>query len=151
MQKDFKRYLKSRGLKLTKGREAIVGHVLSMRGHFDLEELYHSLRGSGLTVSRASVYRTLPLLIESGLIEEVERTEKHAHYERKTGGHHDHMLCISCGKVTEFYSEALERLQERLCRKEGFDGMTHTLEIKGRCRRCRRRDIRPRTPASKTP
>ena len=137
----FGKFLKSRGLRLTKEREAIVAGALSRRGHFDLEELHQALRKTGRKVSRASVYRTLPLLLDAGLIEQVEKTAKHAHYEHTHGGHHDHMLCTSCGRVIEFYSEALEKLQEKLCRAESFQGTTHTLEIKGYCKRCRKKTL----------
>ncbi|MFZ6017390.1 MAG: Fur family transcriptional regulator [Nitrospirota bacterium] len=139
-EKAFKKYLKEKGLKFTKERDLIFKEVFSIRDHFDLEELHIGMRKKGLKVSKASIYRTLPLLLESGLIEEVERTEKHAHYEHTFGrDHHDHMLCISCGGVIEFYSKALERLQRSICRKEGFESVTHTLEIKGYCSKCRER------------
>ncbi|MBM4141808.1 MAG: transcriptional repressor [Nitrospira sp.] len=139
-EKAFKKYLKEKGFKFTKERELIFKEVFSRHGHFDLEELHMDMRKKGLKVSKASVYRTLPLLLESGLIEQVERTEKHAHYEQTSGlNHHDHMICISCGSVIEFYSESLERLQNRICKKEGFKGVTHTLEIKGYCGKCRKR------------
>ncbi|GAB4387846.1 MAG: transcriptional repressor [Thermodesulfovibrionales bacterium] len=133
----FRNFLRDRGLKFTREREAIVDEVLSRKGHFDLEELHMSMKKDGSGVSRASIYRTLPLLLESGVLEEVERTDKHAHYEHTPPReHHDHMLCVSCGKVIEFYSGALERLQDRLCHERQFDGISHTLEIKGYCRRC---------------
>lgn len=136
-EKTFREYIRSKGLKFTKERELILRKVLSLKGHFAPEELYIEMRKTGLKVSKASVYRTLPLLIESGLIRQVEKTDKHAHYESAFGsGHHDHMLCISCGKAIEFYSRPLERLQERLCSGEGFQSVSHTLEIMGYCRKC---------------
>ncbi len=136
-EKVFREYLKGKGLKFTRERELILKDISSRYGHFDPEELYIGMRKKGLKVSKASIYRTLPLLLESGLIEQVERTEKHAHYEQTFGrNHHDHMLCISCGNVIEFYSEALEDLQKKICRKKGFEGVTHTLEIKGYCGKC---------------
>lgn len=134
----FIEYLKSKGLKYTKKRRMVLEEVLKRRGHFDPEELYMALKTDGGKVSRSSVYRTLPLLLQSGLIEEVEKTEKHAHYEQTTRkGHHDHMLCVKCGRIIEFYSEELERLQERLCKERDFESLTHSLEIKGYCRRHR--------------
>jgi Fur family ferric uptake transcriptional regulator len=136
----FRQALKERGMRYTPEREAILKEVLRRRDHFDLEELHMDLRKKGHRVSRASIYRTVPLLLELGVIEKVEHTDKHAHYERTTGRkHHDHMLCVECGKVIEFYSEALERLQDRLCEKEGFKGVSHLLEIRGYCRKCRGR------------
>lgn len=136
-KRKFRDFLREKGLKFTKEREAIVDEVLSRKGHFDLEELHIAMKRDGSRVSRASIYRTLPLLLESGVLEEVERTDKHAHYEHTPAReHHDHMLCVSCGKVIEFYSGALERLQARLCTEQEFDGIGHTLEIKGYCKKC---------------
>lgn len=134
----FKDFLKNKGLKLTKEREAIIGEIYSLHGHFDPDELLVRLRKKGSRVSKASIYRTIPLLIESGLIEEVIKVDKHAHYEHTYGhGHHDHMICMKCGKVIEFHSNSLEALQEKVCRDNGFSGKSHTLEIKGYCRKCR--------------
>jgi Fur family ferric uptake transcriptional regulator len=136
-ERAFRDFLKKKGLRFTKEREAIFSEVLRKKGHFDPEELHISLRERGIAVSRASVYRTLPLLIEAGVIEEVERTEKHAHYECTIGrSHHDHMLCLNCGRVIEFYSEELEKLQDRICGQMSFEGVSHNLEVKGYCRRC---------------
>ncbi|MCK4912064.1 MAG: transcriptional repressor [Thermodesulfovibrionales bacterium] len=138
-KKAFREFLESQNLRLTREREAIIEHVLRKHGHFDPEELHFELKGNGAKVSRASIYRTIPLLVNAGIIEKVENTDKHAHYELILGRkHHDHMLCTRCGKVIEFYSEGLERLQDRLCKAEGFKGNSHTLEIKGLCSRCNR-------------
>ena len=133
----FREFLESRALRLTRERDAVVDEVVGTRGHFDPEELHYALKGKGAKVSRASIYRTIPLLVDAGIIGKVENTDKHAHYELILGReHHDHMLCTRCGKVIEFYSRELERLQDRLCQAEGFKGNSHTLEIKGLCRKC---------------
>jgi len=135
----LREFLRGRGLRFTPEREAILEEIASRRGHFDLEEIFEGLRRKGLKVSRASIYRTVPLLVESGIVEEVERTDKHAHYEHTFGSsHHDHMLCTGCGRVIEFLSPEMEKLQEGLCRARGFKGTGHTLEIKGLCRDCRK-------------
>jgi len=137
-ERTFREYLKAKGLKFTRGRELILKEVFDRRSHFDPDELYIGMRKKGLKVSKASIYRTLPLLLQSGLIAQVERTEKPAHYEHTFGrGHHDHMHCISCGSTIEFYSEKLERLQEEICKERRFESVTHSLEIKGYCNRCR--------------
>lgn len=139
-QRALRDYLKSQGLRFTRERQLILDEILRQRGHFDPEWLYIELRKKGLKTSKASVYRTLPLLVQSGLIKQVEKTDKHAHYELVFGhGHHDHMLCLSCGRVIEFYSKALERLQESLCKREDFESASHTLEIMGYCRECRKK------------
>jgi len=133
----FKEFLEKKGLKFTKERVAILKEVFSNHGHFDLDDLLIKMRRKGVRVSKASIYRTLPLLLECGLVEQVERVDKHAHYEHTFGhGHHDHLICIKCGKVIALFSEKLERLQENLCKKENFRSVTHTLEIKGYCTKC---------------
>lgn len=133
----FKEFLSKKGLKLTKERDEILNEILDINGHFDPDELFLRLKAKGSKVSRASIYRTIPLLIDNGLIEEVERVARHAHYERVSGKqHHDHMICIKCSKVVEFYSPELETLQDKICKKEKFKGIRHSLEIFGYCKNC---------------
>ena len=133
----FDEFISNKGLKLTREREEIVQEILRTEGHFAPDELFVKLKARGSKVSRASIYRTIPLLVESGMIEEVERVDKHAHYERVSqNSHHDHMICIRCGRIIEFYSESLERMQERLCRQENFRGVRHCLDILGICDKC---------------
>lgn len=137
-KKVFREFLSSKGLKFTKERQRILDAVFAFHGHFDPEELFKTMRSKGLQVSKASVYRTLPLLVESGLVEQVEKNDKHAHYEHTFGhGHHDHLICMKCGTVIEVFSPKLERIQDELCMVSGFKGVTHTLEIKGYCCNCR--------------
>lgn len=142
MEKDiFRRFLNKKGLKFTKERETILDKVFAFHSHFDPEELLISMRSRNIRVSRASIYRTLPLLLESGLIEQVEKNDKHAHYEHTFGHrHHDHLICLKCGNVTEVFSPKLESIQDELCRKHQFTGIKHTLEIKGYCNNCQRKD-----------
>ncbi|TAN37570.1 MAG: transcriptional repressor [Nitrospirae bacterium] len=136
--KIFQRFLVEKKLKLTKERIEVLNEVFSFHGHFGPEQLYIRLKSSGSKASRASVYRTVNLLVESGLVERVTRTDKGNIYEHTFGhSHHDHMVCISCNRVIEFYSENLEKLQEEICRKNVFSGTNHLLEIRGYCEACR--------------
>lgn len=138
--KTFADFLRDRGQRFTKERSVILRKTLSCSGHFDPESLYLQIRETGSKASRASVYRTLSLLCECGLIAKVSKTEHGTIYENTFGQkHHDHMLCTQCGNVIEFYSRELERLQDKLCRKQGFTGTDHTLEIRGLCRQCRKK------------
>jgi Fur family transcriptional regulator, ferric uptake regulator len=133
----FRVFLADRNLKLTRERDEIFQAILGTDSHFAPDDLFLQMKANGSKVSRASVYRTLPLLVESGLIEEVERVDKHAHYERMPkSGHHDHMICGRCGRVIEFYSEELEKLQNRICRQKQFKDVRHSLEIHGVCNKC---------------
>ena len=137
--KIFQNFLAEKGLKLTKERTAVLKEVFSFHGHFDPEHLYLRIKASGSKASRASVYRTLNLLVESGLVEKVTRTEKGNVYEHTFGHtHHDHMICDLCGSITEFYSEKLENLQKEICIANDFIGRSHTLEIRGYCTECKK-------------
>ena len=132
-------FLGEKGLKLTKERIAVLKEVFSSHNHFEPENLYLRIKDSGSKASRASVYRTLNLLVESGLVEKVTRTEKSNVYEHTFGHtHHDHMICDGCGSIIEFYSEKLENLQKEICLGNGFDGRSHTLEIHGYCVECKK-------------
>ena len=136
-QNIFRQFLEERGQRLTKERNAVLQKAFSCKGHFDPESLYMEMRKKGVKASRASVYRTLNLLYECGLVEKVRQTEHGTIYEHSLGRqHHDHMVCIECGKIIEFYSERLEKLQEEICQERNFKGTNHTLEIRGYCRHC---------------
>lgn len=135
--KIFQNFLGNRRLKLTKERICVLREIFSFHGHFEPEHLYLRIRNAGSKASRASVYRTLNLLIESGLVEKVTRTEKGNVYEHTFGHkHHDHMICDACGSVIEFCSEKIENLQNEICKKNNFNGASHTLVIRGYCTKC---------------
>jgi Fur family ferric uptake transcriptional regulator len=135
----FRKFLEERGCRLTKQRNTILQKAVSCDGHFDPESLYMEIRKKGMKASRASVYRTLNLLCACGLVEKVSKTEQGTIYEHTLGHHHDHMVCIGCGKIIEFYSENLEKLQDEICREQDFEGKSHVLEIRGYCGHCQRR------------
>lgn len=130
--------VRGRTRRWTATREKILDAALSRDGHFDVEVLHRALnRGGGRAVSRATIYRTLPLLVETGLVTPVRSAAGETRYERSyRKGHHDHLLCIACGTVLEFESPALERLQDRACRRHGFVPKRHQLVVEGHCRAC---------------
>lgn len=136
----FEAFLQSRGLRLTRPRKIIFEEVFRVHGHVDAEELSTILRGPGKRVSRASVYRTLDLLAEAGLVKPVrlggkeQRLYEHVH----SGEHHDHLICDKCGKIIEFFCGEIEALQSGICREKGFQPATHSMIIYGICARCRR-------------
>lgn len=132
-------YLAERGMRLTAQRRMVVEEVFRRPGHFDAEELYESFRAAGRHVSRATVYRALGHLRECGLVNELLQYRERARYEPVFGqDHHDHMLCVRCGKVIEFRNERIEELQRRICRTHGFKALEHRMGIRGICRECRR-------------
>jgi Fur family transcriptional regulator, ferric uptake regulator len=137
----FAAYLSRNRLKMTRGRRRLLEQVLAVRGHFDVDDLLGRLRRSGQAVSRATLYRNLPRLVESGLIHKVEMAHGQARYEVMIGRHHhDHMVCLGCGRILEFESPEVERIQERVCRRKRFVMTGHTHQIRGYCESCSRED-----------
>lgn len=133
----FGEYLASKNLKFTQERRRILREVFRIHRHFEAEDIVMGLNSQGIRVSRASVYRTLPVLVDSGLLREVHSSEKHSHYEHVFGHeHHDHLICTRCGAEIEFSDQMIEEMQERVCREHGFVPSSHKLEITGTCRRC---------------
>jgi len=133
-------YLKEKGLKFTPEREAILETVFSLHRHFDVEELYDILRVNSKNISRATIYRTIPLLIESHLIQETMHCTGNTKYEHVYGHeHHDHIICIKCGSIIEFCDDRIENLQEEICKKFKFKAVEHRLGIKGYCIECQKK------------
>jgi len=136
----FASYLKERGLKLTAQRKTVLRQVFRAHKHFEAAEMLYRMRQKRLKVSKATLYRTLALLVEAGLLRQEVFGERHSHYEHIFGhGRHDHLVCLSCGKIREFRNDEIERLQNRICEQHGFQPTSHKMEIHGYCRKCRER------------
>lgn len=133
----FKEYLKLKELKFTPERKIILEEVFVIHTHFDSEILYKKIYKRTKKISRATIYRTIPILIASELIREVLQQNGRTYYEHTFGhGHHDHLLCVKCGRVIEFYNKSIEKLQDQICKKYGFSPTDHKLGIRGYCRKC---------------
>jgi Fur family ferric uptake transcriptional regulator len=133
---------------MTDERRRILAEVYRQEGHFRPDDLLMRFRSAGLKVSRATIYRTLELLVGAGLVIRETFRGTGAHYERahkvKGSSHHDHLYCTACGAIFEFHNAEIERLQDVVCRQFGFEPRGHTHKISGLCRRCR-----PRVTSSK--
>ncbi|KQC10209.1 MAG: Fur family transcriptional regulator [Candidatus Cloacimonas sp. SDB] len=133
----FKYFLKERNLKYTPERKEIIEAIVKLQKHFDAEDIYQQLRRQESNVSLATVYRTIPLLVDSELIIETLHCRDKVLYERiYNKKHHDHLVCINCGRIIEFYNEEVEKLQDEICRKYQFLATEHRLGIKGYCKGC---------------
>lgn len=134
----FERFLRGRSLKLTSQRRRLFERVFRTHEHFSAETMYGwLLEEPGERVSRATVYRTLSLLLEGGFVEALDAGRGELVYEHVLGhAHHDHMLCLDCGKIEEFHDERIEELQREACRKKGFQLVSHDLRLRGYCRTC---------------
>ena len=143
----FSEFLQQQGLKLTSEREALLREIFSIHYHFEADELLFKMKQNNVKISRATVYRTLELLVKSGLVRRVHLGEDHYHYEHVSGNsHHDHLVCTTCGAVIEFHDEELERRQREICERKKFTPTFHNLQILGLCDACRRRGEQPDAP-----
>ncbi len=134
----FEAFLRSKKLKLTGERLAILASIFQRESHFDAEALHAQLRTEGGDISRATVYRTLDLLVQSGLVRKNSLGASHANYEAAHGDeHHDHLICLNCNEVVEFYRPDLEELQVGICADHGFKLIHHSLQIFGLCPACK--------------
>ncbi len=137
----LKKYLReNRNLRSTPERFAILDAVLQTQGHFDAESLYYRLISDGVKVSKATVYNTLGLLLNAGLVSKYRFAEKTSRYEKAFGRpQHHHLVCLACGDIIEFVSDRLERIQEEVCGEKDFTPQSSSLQIFGTCARCRKK------------
>ncbi|MHB0970138.1 MAG: Fur family transcriptional regulator [Thermoanaerobaculia bacterium] len=143
----FEGFLHVQGLKLTSERIALLREIFATHYHFDADELLLKMKQKKVKISRATIYRTLDLLVRSGLVRRVHLGEDHYHYERVTAdSHHDHLICTTCGSVIEFHDEELQARQKRICEKRRFTPTSHNLQILGICDPCQRRGEQPAAP-----
>ncbi len=134
----FREFLEIRGEKLTEPRRVLVRHVFDSHKHFDADELVADLRAAGRQVSRATVYRTLRLLVEAGLLRELRLTNRTA-YEHDFGyPSHDHLHCTECNRVVEFRNDEIRKLREAISLEQGFRASAHRFVITGICPACSR-------------
>ncbi len=139
-RKIFKRFLESRGLRFTSERRKVLEGVSSVPKHFEADDLFVGMRQDGHRVSKATIYRTLALLVQCGLLREVIFRERQSYYERVFGRrHHHHLICMGCGKIVEFVDETIERLPQRVCEEHRFEPIEHSFEITGYCEKCAKR------------
>ena len=131
-------HLKSSGKqRVTPERFKILDAVLQSQGHFDVENLYYRMITNGVKVSKATVYNTLELLQECGLVSKYRFAENTSRYEKAFGRpHHHHMICLSCGDIIEFTNDRLERIQEEVAGQERFNIQSTTIQIFGTCSKC---------------
>jgi len=127
--------LESKNLRLTAQRRAIIDTVFNTEEHFTAEQLLGWARQKDRSVSRATVYRTLPLLTQSGLVREMDFGKDYKFYDPNYADHphHSHIICGDCEKIVEFESEKIERLECEISQKLGFSVKTQRLQITGAC------------------
>ncbi len=133
----LKNVLKKEGLRYTQQRQLIWDELCRSGSHRDAEDIYLSLRSNSVNVSRATVYRTIDVLVKNNLVRKLELGEGRARYERKDmGEHHDHIICIECGKIEEFLDNSIESQQDKIYEKYGYKHVRHIHQLFGICKDC---------------
>jgi len=131
----FVRYLGEHGLKRTKQREAILDVFLSAGGHLTSEEVYRAVRELHSNIGYTTVYRTMKLLCKAGFASERRFDDGFTRYEIDHE-HHDHLVCVKCGKIIEFECEAIEASQNEIAERYDFRILRHRHELYGHCAAC---------------
>ena len=127
----LKNVLSNEGLRYTKQRQIIWDEIRNSAEHRDAEKIYNQIKNKNkINVSRATVYRTIDVLVKNDLVRKMELGDGRALYEHKYNEeHHDHMICVETGKITEFYNEKLEDLQEEIVKKHGYELVRHVHQL----------------------
>tara|TARA_Y100000768_G_scaffold179137_1_gene134160 strand:- start:867 stop:1292 length:426 start_codon:yes stop_codon:yes gene_type:complete len=134
MKKDIiskiKKVLQYEGLRFTKQRKAVWDELENSNDHYDADQIYENIKSKNLSVSRATVYRTLDVLAKNKFLRKLDVGDGRIRYEAKISkDHHDHMICLETGKIIEFFDEDLENLQDKIAKKYGYKVMRHTHQL----------------------
>ena len=133
----LKKVLKKEGLRYTRQRQAVWDELSTSDEHRDAEEIYLALHNSELNVSRATVYRTIDVLVKNNLVRKLELGDGRARYEHKMDiAHHDHLICVQCGKIEEFMDNMIENRQEMIVQKFGYKLIRHIHQLFVICDEC---------------
>lgn len=134
----FQAYLRSQGLRMTRARELIFREILSAPGiHPNADEIRRRLRAKNKAVGLATIYRTLNLLVRSGLVTAVDLGEGHSHFEPEASETaHGHLICLSCGRVREFTQSGIQEAVRKIGEMEGYRLDKFSLQVFGFCREC---------------
>lgn len=133
----FEGYLRERGLKYTRPRKELLHKIFEMHDHFTADQLLDRLRLEGVSASKATVYRTLSILIDCHLLIAHDFGEGALYYEHIYGHrHHDHLFCLHCKSIVEFIDEVGEAHQLRVTSDLGFRMVSRSLKIYGLCQAC---------------
>ena len=135
----FRDYLAQHGLNMTSQRKTLLEVFMDEKDHVSAEDFYTRIKQMDESIGQATVYRTLKLLVESGLARQVNFGDGVARYEPQYGqAHHDHLICERCGKSIEILVPAIEELQEKTAQEHGFTLTNHRMILFGICPECQK-------------
>ncbi|MDD9942682.1 MAG: transcriptional repressor [Myxococcales bacterium] len=134
--------MEERGLRSTSQRRLVCDVFFRSSGHHSVDDVLALVHRRDPKIGYATVYRTLKMLVESGLAHERHFSDSLARFEvTDAEGHHDHLICVSCNAIIEFEDDEIERLQERLAKRHGYQLVRHKHELYGICLTCRRQGV----------
>ena len=126
----FRDVLRQKRLKFTPQRVAVLEEITDGHGHRECEDIYLALKQNGKHISRATVYRTMDILVRHNFARKMELGDGRVRYESKMGSpHHDHMICVETGDIIEFFNEDLEELQEKIANEHGYTIVRHVHQL----------------------
>ncbi len=135
----LRNYIESKDLRNTPQREVTLKVFLETERHLSVNELYKIIKKRDKSIGYTTVYRTMQLLSECGLCEEIDFGDGIKRYEHKYGHeHHDHLVCTKCGRYIEAVKPEIEKMQKQLAKEKGFKITHHKLQIFGICKKCRK-------------
>ena len=135
---NFKTVLRKEGLKITPQRVAVLKEIIKDKGHRESEEIYFAIKSSKTHVSRATVYRTLDILVQNNFVRKLNIGDGRERYESKINSlHHDHLICEICHNIIEFVDQDIEKLQDEIANKYQFSLTRHVHQLFGICKECR--------------
>ncbi|MGE5248243.1 MAG: Fur family transcriptional regulator [Verrucomicrobiota bacterium] len=132
----IEREILAAGGKRSRSRAVVMDRFFRGPDHVTVEDLTRAVRKISPGIGSVTVYRTLKLLARMGYANELDFGEGVRRYESSLSSHHDHLVCTACGSVIEFENPQIEKLQDLVTRRHGFQPRAHRLEIFGRCRNC---------------
>ena len=129
-QEVLEKYISQHNLKVTRQRRVVLKTFLGCKDHVSAEELYRAVTQKEPKIGLATVYRTLALLIQSGLASELDFGDGQKRYEQNFQNlHHDHMICIKTGRIIEFVDDRIEKIQDDIARKKGYKIIKHVHQL----------------------
>ncbi|HUU27611.1 MAG TPA: Fur family transcriptional regulator [archaeon] len=135
---NFIKYLRENSYLITRQRRRIAEIIFNTPGHLSVEDIQDLLRQKKISASIASIYRTLDVLIKSNLVVQHRFGKRFKRFEAiRQDKHHDHLICLRCGKVLEFKNDIIEDLQVEMAAQHNFNITDHKLDIYGYCSKCR--------------
>ncbi len=134
----YQDYIKENSIKNSKPREKVLEVFLSAEKHLTIYDLYDLVKKEYPEIGQATIYRAMKVICDSGLADAIDIGDGIKRFEHKFGHkHHDHLICIKCGRIIEVRNDVIEELQEKMCKKYSFKITDHKLQIYGYCKDCK--------------